>query len=539
MKIKQEEFDRKERKLVFKEGKKQILLLEIAGQIYALDNRCPHEGYPLSQGDVDEGKGLLTCNWHNWKFDLKTGKCLIGADHVRTYPVRIHDSEIEVDTSDPSPEQMQKMILEGLKTGFDKRQYGRMARELARLDFSGIDPVVAIEKAISWSYQKFEYGMTHAYAALADWLALYNQNRQSWRENEDEQARELSLLCLTEGLEHMAFDSLRHPDFPFTKEIKKFKEAHFLAAVESEDELAAISMINGAFQEGLSFQDLYHALATAALNHYNDFGHSLIYVHKANSLSQFFKNSNLDHQLAQCLTRSLVYATREDLLPEFKAYGPCLERLNGQNFGDQQKVSLEDEKRLQGQRAGAAMKTLVELAPSYTPKALYDMLLGLNSLNMLSYDFSYQEQTHNPVTQNVGWLDYTHALTFSNAVRAVSEKDAEFWKKGLLQVAAFYGRNTPYLMDVEVADWKVDDCMTFKSSVMNRVYDHGLATPILSAHLLKTGVACFEEIHKGTSEKTQVLLLSSLNRFLNSPLKAKHARRLVHQGMALVRKDFM
>lgn len=538
MKINRQEFEKKERKLVFKEGQKQILLMEVEGQLYALDNRCPHEGYPLAQGDVDKEKGLLTCNWHNWKFDLKTGKCVMGADHVRTYPVHVHESEIEVDTSDPTPEQMQAMILEGLKTGFEKRQYGRMARELARLDFSGLDPLVAIEKGITWSYQKFEYGMTHAYAALADWLTLYEVNRKAWREHEDEQARELSLLCLTEGLEHMAFDSLRHPNFPYTDEVKKFKDAHFLAAIESEDEEAAVAMINGAFQQGLSFEDLYEVLATAALNHYNDFGHSLIYVYKTYSVAQFFQKPALDHQLAQCLTRSLVYATREDLLPEFKAYGPSLEKLNALNFGVEQEVSEEDVARLKNLRATGAMQTFVELVPKYCPKALYDAVLGLNATNMLCYDLSYQEQTHNPVTQNVGWLDYTHALTFSNAVRALCEVEPKLWKKGLLQMVAFYGRNTAYLTQVDLEDWRVEETETFKAYVLERVYDHGLPAPIFSAHIIKTGLACFEEVEKGVSKKTQDFLLASLNRFLNSPLKGKHARRMVHQGVSLVRKDF-
>ena len=44
--------------------------------VFALDNRCPHEGYPLAQGDLKGGE--LTCCWHNWKFDVADGACLIG-----------------------------------------------------------------------------------------------------------------------------------------------------------------------------------------------------------------------------------------------------------------------------------------------------------------------------------------------------------------------------------------------------------------------------------------------------------------------------
>ncbi len=57
---------------VFRVSGKQIALFRRAGNIYACNNRCPHEGYPLSEGDLD-GDRVLTCNWHNWKFNLESG----------------------------------------------------------------------------------------------------------------------------------------------------------------------------------------------------------------------------------------------------------------------------------------------------------------------------------------------------------------------------------------------------------------------------------------------------------------------------------
>src|SRR5882724_9595131 len=86
------------RKVVRRAGK-QILLIASGGEIFAIANRCPHEGYPLSEGT--EGPDcVLTCNWHNWKFDLATGAALIGRDPVRTYPVEVRNGEIFVDLAD-------------------------------------------------------------------------------------------------------------------------------------------------------------------------------------------------------------------------------------------------------------------------------------------------------------------------------------------------------------------------------------------------------------------------------------------------------
>ena len=72
---------RKGRAVVRLRGK-QIVLFDTADGVYACNNRCPHEGYPLREGALDGGC-LLTCNWHNWKFDLKTGANLYGGDRLR------------------------------------------------------------------------------------------------------------------------------------------------------------------------------------------------------------------------------------------------------------------------------------------------------------------------------------------------------------------------------------------------------------------------------------------------------------------------
>jgi len=62
-----EEFNNKNQNFVFKARKKQILLMGVKGQIFAIDNRCPHEGYPLSKGFANDNC-VITCNWHNWKW---------------------------------------------------------------------------------------------------------------------------------------------------------------------------------------------------------------------------------------------------------------------------------------------------------------------------------------------------------------------------------------------------------------------------------------------------------------------------------------
>ena len=61
------------------------------GKFQAVDNRCPHMGYPMSQGSIRDG--VLICHWHHWEFDLKTGGCLQGLSNRsprRRLPVGRH-----------------------------------------------------------------------------------------------------------------------------------------------------------------------------------------------------------------------------------------------------------------------------------------------------------------------------------------------------------------------------------------------------------------------------------------------------------------
>ena len=60
--------------LTGKAGSLPICVFESDGELFALDDRCPHMGFPLHRGTVESG--LLTCHWHNARFDLRSGGTL-------------------------------------------------------------------------------------------------------------------------------------------------------------------------------------------------------------------------------------------------------------------------------------------------------------------------------------------------------------------------------------------------------------------------------------------------------------------------------
>ncbi len=77
-----------------------VALFNHHGKIYAVDNRCPHMGFPLERGSVRDG--ILTCHWHHARFDLATGGTFdLFADDVPAFPVEIRDDAIWVNLEPP------------------------------------------------------------------------------------------------------------------------------------------------------------------------------------------------------------------------------------------------------------------------------------------------------------------------------------------------------------------------------------------------------------------------------------------------------
>ena len=79
-------------------GGHTVALFSHGERIYAVDNRCPHMGFPLDRGSVKDC--ILTCHWHHARFDLATGGTFDPwADDVRVFPVDVRGNEVWVDVA--------------------------------------------------------------------------------------------------------------------------------------------------------------------------------------------------------------------------------------------------------------------------------------------------------------------------------------------------------------------------------------------------------------------------------------------------------
>jgi nitrite reductase/ring-hydroxylating ferredoxin subunit len=498
---------------------RQTALFAMSGRVLACNNRCPHEGYPLSEGTLANGTAsggyVLTCNWHNWKFDLATGANLDRGEGVRMYPVKLEEGAVWLDLSDPPIEAQRTRLMASLRRAFDDEDYERLARELARLSAIG-DSLEALRAAIAWSWERLEYGWTHAYAGMACWLRLRGERAGD---------AECGLAALLESLAPLAESCLRQERHPFAEGERPWREERFLAAIEAEDEAAAVAHLRGALAAGLHIGDLERAFTRAALAHYADFGHSLIYTAKAGELIAHLGPS-VEAPLLLALARSLIYATREDLIPEFRDYAGALA-----GWGGDDKAPAASAYRGLNERRALALTAVHGRA---APLDLYRALLGANAHNLLAFDIALQSRVDQPVADNANWLDVTHGITFAEAVRRQCSKFPELWPQGLLQMACFAGRNSRFNdPTVRLEEWRVPDEAAFLRQAVDGLFDHGREENIVAVHLLKTTLAVREELAQGLVGEGRAVLLAGLRRFLESPLPRRHVRRTVKQAMAL------
>ena len=73
-----------------------VALFHAEGEFYALDGVCPHQGGPLGKGQLTGC--VLTCPWHGWQFDVRSGQHQFSKNVVQpSFAVRVAEGEVFVD----------------------------------------------------------------------------------------------------------------------------------------------------------------------------------------------------------------------------------------------------------------------------------------------------------------------------------------------------------------------------------------------------------------------------------------------------------
>lgn len=251
-----------------------IVLVHHEGEIYALDNRCPHMGFPLDKGSVQDG--ILTCHWHHARFDLCTGGAFdLWADDTPSFPVEVRDGAVFVDVSprhDPIDHQRAR-----LSVGLERNLSLVLAKAVITLVDDADDtraPFAAgLEFGTRYRMQGWGQGLTM--------LTCFQNLLPSLR-------REDRARALTHGLAAVAADSAgSSPRFlvaplpdgsPDLATLKQWFRRFILV----RDDEGAERCIVTALQAGAGPQEMADILFSAATDfRYIDVGHPLDFTNKA------------------------------------------------------------------------------------------------------------------------------------------------------------------------------------------------------------------------------------------------------------------
>ena len=293
-----------------------IALFYHNSRVYAVDNRCPHMGFPLNLGTVKDG--ILTCHWHHARFDLKSGGTFDQwAGDVRSYPVEIrNETEVWVDISSFSSldknTYYQMLLRNGLKQNI-QLIIAKAVIAIREASQSGDDSNDS--GLVKPLYIGLDFGTHYKQSGWGQGLTILTcmMNIMPYLASEDRPHALYHGLCaVAQDCASMAprfgVSPLPEP-WPDLATLKRW----FRQFIESRDAQAAERCITTALRLGANDQQMADMFFAAATDHrFLDVGHTLDFTNKAlEALDELgWENNNA---LVEAVLSSLVpgYATAE------------------------------------------------------------------------------------------------------------------------------------------------------------------------------------------------------------------------------------
>jgi nitrite reductase/ring-hydroxylating ferredoxin subunit len=251
-----------------------LCLLSDGDEVFAVDNRCPHMGFPLHRGTLCDG--ILTCHWHHARFDLSTGGTFDQwADELRCFPVELDGDDVLVDLSpmdDPVSHQ-RKRLRDGLERDISL-VLAKATIALMEADPSGVD---VFRAGLDFGVARRGGGWFRGLTTLTCFVNLV-----PWLDPGDR------ATALYHGVADVAADSaMQPPRFPLDPLPGRTPDSSRLASwfcrfIDVRDAEGAERALVSAFRSGASRGALADMLFAAATDHrYLDGGHTLDFVNKA------------------------------------------------------------------------------------------------------------------------------------------------------------------------------------------------------------------------------------------------------------------
>jgi nitrite reductase/ring-hydroxylating ferredoxin subunit len=246
------------------------------GSFHAVDNRCPHMGFPLAEGSVDDG--ILTCPWHHARFELSCGDTLDPfADDVTAFPVEVRDGDVYVDPHPDRETQPAAHWEERLDHGLRESLDLVVAKAVLGLDDAGVAPTVPLEVGTAFGTRYRENGWGRGLTTMTAMANLHDALRPEDR-----------LRARYVGLGAVADDCAGEPPFFVQEPLSTDGVAPdrladwFRETIDLRDADGAERVLRAAIASDADESALAGTLVAAATDHrYLDSGHRLDFANKA------------------------------------------------------------------------------------------------------------------------------------------------------------------------------------------------------------------------------------------------------------------
>jgi nitrite reductase/ring-hydroxylating ferredoxin subunit len=532
---------------------RQIVVVRTSTGVHALDNACPHQGFGLATGTLtltpdEEGcpdaDALVTCLWHNWKFRTSDGTCMLGEESVVAHSVRIVDGEIVVDVRVPDAAELRTALWPSLRAAVERDHQGQIARDTTRLLMNGAAPAELIAAGVCIAAPKADYGIGHETAMAADCLAIAES-----RAGDD---RVLPIVQALAGIAETTRD--RQPRVvPAPR-----PDVDVADAIAAEDVEGAMAAVAGVLMRSREADAVRSRFIHATASHHYDYGHGAIYTQKAFEL---LDRIGWQHALDVLphLAAALAWGTREDTLPYMRKAQRTIAD------ADLDAMVAASDRRATGWRHDTLVAALLDdhdapmegciaaVCAGAGVQGLLDAVSIAASHRLLRHSLEVEFDHEEPF----GWLDITHALTYSNAARWAWRVDPGPHTARLALYAAWLahdsgrserrhgGYTTPTWMptpadirkavrrydpDVAVAAALAGTVEEVHDSLTRAAFDDRSGAFIVVAHLVKTAHAAADEARATGS----MLPLAGAARFIAAPRMERFVATSVSESIDFV-----
>ena len=394
-------------------GGHTIVLVHNNGAVYAVDNRCPHMGFPLDKGTVQDG--LLICHWHHARFDLASGGTFDQwADDVRAFPVELRDDEIWVDLQEHRD--LRAHQQDRLRVGLERDialVIGKAVLTLTEGDGDPVDPFrTGLEFGVRYRQQGWGQGLTMHTCFMNMLPHLHPDDRPR---------------ALYQGLAAVARDSFGHParfcvrplpgETPDVPTLKRW----FRRFIEVRDDEGAERCIVSALRAGATSVEVADMLFAAVTDHrYIDVGHPADFTNKALEALDITGWADAETVLTS-LVRGYANAARNEESNAWRSpvdLVALLEEMFAEMGGELRGAAGED--------AGAAavddglVEVLLEDDPQATMTAmmtaLRDGLAPVALAQTVAYAAALRIARFHTSNEFGDWDTALHTFTFANAI---------------------------------------------------------------------------------------------------------------------------